>query len=182
MQGGAIYMNDYTKINSGNPPTVTVTLSTLTVTDSQLIDNAALCVWGDPFNSGTDQCSEAGSGGCLYTEATSVTISTSSLQRCKVFLGSGGVLYATGNDNGPSTLTLASFADVICIPEVHCKLPWAQERLLWIGSRGTSSHWQKLSPEMVRLVVRAACGPWWVAYAAAEVRTVMVNSRGQATQ
>ena len=66
-------------------------------------------------------------------------------------------------------LTLASFADVMRLPEALCRLPWAHERVLWIGAHDESSLWHKLSPELLRFVVSAACGTWWVKHAAAEV-------------
>ena len=65
-------------------------------------------------------------------------------------------------------LTLASFADVVRLPEGLLKLPWPLERVLWIGARDPSSLLIKLSPEVLRLVVGAACGSWWVQQAAAE--------------
>jgi len=66
-------------------------------------------------------------------------------------------------------LTLASYADVICLPEALCRLPWAQERLLWIAARDKGSLWHKLSQDSLRLVIRAASGTCWVKHSTAEV-------------
>lgn len=66
-------------------------------------------------------------------------------------------------------LTLSSLADVMCIPVVLCALPWAHERILWIGRQDENSLLDQLSPGVLKLVVRAAGDPCWVQHAASEV-------------
>jgi hypothetical protein len=66
-------------------------------------------------------------------------------------------------------LTLASLADVICVPEGLCKLPWVHERLLWIGRQDESSLLHQLTPGVLRLVVEATGSACWLKHKAAGV-------------
>lgn len=89
LEGGAIYLEKLT----------TQTSAALTLTDSQLIDNAVQCVHGVGILStgnptGGVECQESGFGGCIVASAATVTITSSTLLRCRSLKGYGGALYA----------------------------------------------------------------------------------------
>ena len=96
-EGGAVYVEE--------PPASvgSLTPGTLTVVNTTLLDNIAVCVH-EPGGIIPGVCSGGGHGGCVYASGTAVSISSSSLEGCQAFEGHGGAIHALQS----STITVVS--------------------------------------------------------------------------